>query len=190
MKPKFKVGDTVVPHSKSVGLNGIGNCENWIAVRDTNHPYLYVRQYVETMNCYYLGAALHTGENDASMYVESDLSLYVSPKELKVGDTVRVQLGRLDEMGVIVQQYVEDDDKGRHGWIVKFNRTFDIIGAGVNINKMVINVRFLTKMDDVEFIDNGKKVIVRENGDVTYGCTTVSKETVDKIIATREKLKK
>lgn len=83
--PEFKVGDKVVPHSKSFGWR-LDDSINWTKARDAGQPFLYVTgtesdkgsDEVLVLCCHVCLA----GQGD--YFLPSDLTLYVEPAEEEV----------------------------------------------------------------------------------------------------------
>lgn len=75
MESKFKIGDKVVPISKSTGVVTLNECEHWSLARNINQNYLFVvglgtieNEYI----CNYIKTKMPTG----SRYLDSDLVFY------------------------------------------------------------------------------------------------------------------
>lgn len=80
---KFKVGDKVVPHKKSVG-RPLEQCDYWNSAREEGQPYLYVLEYGSIGISEYV-YTLHSDQFGfgGNFYKEEDLTLYVEEADKK-----------------------------------------------------------------------------------------------------------
>ncbi len=77
MERKFKKGDKVVPHSKSVDWGySFEDCAQWKDAKEKNQPFLYVSNWNEDEEAYALVSKMGYVGN---FYKEFDLTLYQEP---------------------------------------------------------------------------------------------------------------
>ena len=108
--PKFKIGDKVTPHSKSVeGFGSLRQSSHWISAQERGQQFLYIagiraEHSVEGNPCYSLSSDNFRDYGD--FFFESDITAYVDPVkksktmhelalehlDLKAGDRVRVTM--------------------------------------------------------------------------------------------------
>lgn len=81
---KYRIGDKVVPHRKSVGTSLLGLCSGWKDAQSNNQPYLYI---VDLKRERYVLSNLDETETQlGTHYLESDLTPYVEESIIKKGD--------------------------------------------------------------------------------------------------------
>jgi hypothetical protein len=75
-----KIEMKVVPHSKSIGSLGLENSSNWLNVKETDTPYLYV-SYYSHKRCV-LSTHPSDFEGDGDYFRAEDFELYIEPSAI------------------------------------------------------------------------------------------------------------
>lgn len=80
--PKYKIGDKVVPITKTAGVIKFSDCAIWETACDTSQNYLYV----VAINSSYYTCNNSNKTTSGNLYNEADLMYYVEPVATPVAD--------------------------------------------------------------------------------------------------------
>ncbi|MEY4332821.1 MAG: phage Yecey3 [Bacteroidota bacterium] len=104
---KFKIGDKVVPLSKSIGMTKLPNCLQWQTAISTGQNYLFVTNIDgDIVTCSH---AKNVNVNGGNWYLQSDLIPYVEPVNTQKEEEVNMEKTILEEAQSLIYGDREKD---------------------------------------------------------------------------------